>query len=249
MEPLTRDDIINLIEHSVRRNVEASLALTSASATSAPSKTTPAFNALSSLVSSYYGDPTPGVCRQWLSKLDQAFTLLSIDDSETDKEDQIKVSYALLRLKGPAEEWSSAKRKVLSTKSWDGFKKALTERFDPSMEFLELQLTSLRQESQETLEDYYTRFGSIAETILAEDSSTTEMAKAAFIQGMQDRYQRLEVIKSQDTRSFAEALDLVISWERKEAVLDNPRAIHFKQNKEASKKNYKDPRDLPPQKR
>jgi hypothetical protein len=46
------------------------------------------------------------------------------------------------------------------------------QRFDPSLKFLDMQLTSLRQDPEESFEDYYTRFGSLMETVFEEDDAT-----------------------------------------------------------------------------
>jgi hypothetical protein len=97
--------------------------------------------------------------------------------------DEFKINYASLRLKGAAEQWYKAKRNVLVTGTWKQFMRALIERFDPSMKFLDMQVTSLRQEPKESFEDYYTRFGSLMEMVFEEDDATRRMAQLAFVQG------------------------------------------------------------------
>ena len=54
-------------------------------------------NALSALIPLYDGNTKPGVCRGWMNKMEMVFTLVHLDDEETNK---YKVSYASLRLKG-----------------------------------------------------------------------------------------------------------------------------------------------------
>jgi hypothetical protein len=137
-------------------------------------------NALSSLIPMYDGNTNPGHCRAWMIKMEVVFTLVHLKGDETD---EFKINYASLRLKGAAEQWYNAKRKVLVTGAWKQFKRALIERFDPSLKFLDMQLTSLRQDPEESFEDYYTRFGSLMETVFEEDDATRRMAQLAFVQG------------------------------------------------------------------
>jgi hypothetical protein len=139
--------------------------------------------------------------------------------------DEFKINYASLRLKGAAEQWYNAKRKVLVTGTWKQFKRALIERFDPNVKFLDMQLTSLRQDPEESLEDYYTRFGSLMGTVFEEDNATRRMAQLAFVQGMQVKDQRRELIKEEKKTSLDQAIDLVISLERHEADFDAPRGL------------------------
>ena len=51
------------------------------------------------------------------------------------------------------------------------------------MNFLDLHLQSLKQDREETFEDYFTRFGSLTETVFQDDEATRKMAQVAFVQG------------------------------------------------------------------
>jgi hypothetical protein len=155
-------------------------------------------------------------------KMEVVFNLVHLKSDETD---EFKINYASLRLKGAAEQWYNAKRKVLVTGTWKQFKRALIERFDPNVKFLDMQLTSLRQDPEESLEDYYTRFGSLMGTVFEEDNATRRMAQLAFVQGMKDKDQRRELIKEEKINVLDQAIDLVISLERHEADFDAPRGL------------------------
>jgi hypothetical protein len=85
----------------------------------------------------------------------------------------------------------------LVTGTWKQFKRALIEISGPSLKFLDMQLTSLRQDPEESFEDYYTRFGSLMGTIFEEDNATRRMAQLAFLQGMKAKDQRRELIKEE----------------------------------------------------
>jgi len=168
-------------------------------------------NALSALIPLYDGNTKPGVCRSWMNKMEMVFTLVHLDGEETDK---YKISYASLRLKGAAEEWFNLKRRLLISGTWKKFREDLIERFDPSMRFLDLHLESLRQDPEESFEDYFTRFGSLTETVFSDDEVTGRITKAAFVQGMADRAQRRELIRAQQTGTLDQAIGWVISLER-----------------------------------
>jgi hypothetical protein len=69
----------------------------------------------------YDGNTNPGHCRAWMIKMEVVFNLVHLKSDETD---EFKINYASLRLKGAAEQWYNAKRKVLVTGTWMHFKRA-----------------------------------------------------------------------------------------------------------------------------
>jgi len=51
-----------------------------------------------------------------------------------------------------------------------------------SMRFLDLHLDSFKQEPEESFENYFTRFGSLTDTVFSGDEVTAKIAKVAFVQ-------------------------------------------------------------------
>jgi hypothetical protein len=70
MTTISYDDLTAPIEAISTKQRESTTA-------SQPKNNIP-LNSLASIVSTYSGDSTPGVCRKWLNKTDQCFDLLGL---------------------------------------------------------------------------------------------------------------------------------------------------------------------------
>ena len=130
---------------------------------------------------------------------------------------------ASLKLDGLAEKWyASLEKGSLTLTDWTAFKTAFVRRSDPNAEFGELQVLSLHQTPDQSLDEYVQDFKTVLGSAYA-GQGVTEFAFQCFLRGLNSNSARDSIIaKRAGGMDPLNCIEAAVGFERTKAIYPCP---------------------------